>query len=183
MSIYKVSASLTAQGIKHTVIAASEEEIYMSRWLVLLATVEDATKAVHRLHWNVRGHSFMSQHASYFQPLYEYLFELTDKCGEKVKQLDHEKDVPFSMSTMSDLGKSYTEFKQETKYTNRIDRYLSYTNYMLGKIRFLMLALSKLDTESNLNDLGGQNFLSGQVELLDAWIWKAKASIQENMHD
>lgn len=177
MSIFKVSAKLDMQSVEHVVVVANERDTYLESWLRLLGTASYVTETMQRFHWNVRGsNSFLPIHKDLLQPLYELAFDLQDKFGEKYRALDINSDIPSEVFTKyNTIEQSYSEYAKESNYTKKTNRYLGYTVRVLMTLRSLMLDVNKQATEQG--DLGGQNLLSGQVETLDAWIWKVKSSL------
>jgi DNA-binding ferritin-like protein len=178
MSIFTVSARLNQNNIKHVVVAADNDK-YIESWLKLLGTTSFLTEEVQRMHWNMRGKHFMSLHASYFQPLYEYLFDLQDKFAEKSKYLDHLRDIDSKVFTSyNTIGETVEQYVSSgfAKF-DRVHGYIAYAVYTLSKLKELMRIVNI--TAVKREDLGGQNLIAGQTETLDAWLWKARAMLPE----
>ena len=176
MSIYAVASKYAVSGKPFTVVAASSGDKYVQTWLKLLGTSQHITNTTHMFHWNVRGRNFGSTH-EYFKSVYEYCFGLVDMFAEKARALDIDSpiDVDVFSKDYSFVELGYKEFREKAGIKNKYDAYFKYTAHVLKLLRQAMMVANE-EAVAN-KDLGGQNILQGQIELIDALVWKAESSV------
>lgn len=176
-SLHVASARLQALNVEHTLVLADAGDIYVDKYLDLVATTVHVQQLAQRMHWNVKGRQFQSAH-KFFQEVYEYLFDLQDKLAEKVKTItDTNIDASVFWERRSLLKKTLSEFQGDNKYEDVSDLYYAYLTFALSQLCVSVKELSRISVSED--DIGAQDLLPRTVNELTTWIWKARSSIRK----
>ena len=178
MSIFTVASQLHAKGLRgFTVVAASDDDLYLKSWLQLVASLRDATSIMHAAHWNIRAPNFSELH-DHFGKIYNTAFAFTDDAAEQLRVLNIGFEIPLDPQVMrqhSFINIQEVEAQKSGmgKPETRANVLLSYAQLILDKLHAHLKMMNKLAGSNN--DAGGADLLGRMAADISKLVWKNRS--------